>query len=111
MRGVFLAKPEIRPRWGSDPGMDVLLGSLNHYAKGLFAAQFHITSECIIFFTGWMIIFYFDIVLDRLALQDYDPRLVSNELQKNNTPSIPNYNVFGFFRYIAFTMHLGIVYI
>jgi hypothetical protein len=43
MRGVFLAKPEIRPRWGSDPGMDVLLGSLNHYAKGLFARDGNFT--------------------------------------------------------------------
>jgi hypothetical protein len=38
-RGDFFTKPEIRPRGGRTRDLEVLLGSLNHYARGPFARQ------------------------------------------------------------------------
>jgi hypothetical protein len=34
--GIFLTKPKIRPRWGSNRDMEVLLGRFNHYTRGPF---------------------------------------------------------------------------
>ena len=36
---IFLTKPEIHPRGGRTRDLEVLLGSLNHYARGPFARQ------------------------------------------------------------------------
>jgi hypothetical protein len=34
--GIFLTKPEIRPQGDRTRDLEVLLGRLNHYARGLF---------------------------------------------------------------------------